>query len=1785
MRIHKKHTSVPRTTKRKPGKHMPRHIRFGLWLHPRRRLTQAGCLALALLIGFGVFSQYVSHLLVDKNYVLDAKTKSVLGESVSAYGMFLNFSKETGTYEYNAGYVPTVDKAGTSGQPKFSASFSATGDKGVRIDDPLTKTTVTFRPKFSLATPKQEGNRLLYPVRGQNAVKVYTLQSTGFKEDIILKSYLRDTLSYTYQLDLAPGTEARMEPDGSLAIYGATAALLGNVAAETEQDQQLLEKARQQAAKETLLYRIPAPFIKEYNTKHIQGKTWFSLKGNELTIHATNLKHAHYPLSIDPSVYVESVTQLMRGNNETNIDFDVTNQLIQKGSTTGARFDSLDATMALPSARWGHGTAVAGGYVYVVGGANGGTNQSNVYWAKFDTVNKDVDSPNPGAGTCTNWCTQAAYNLPVPRTALSLVAYNGFLYAIGGRDASCSGALNICNTVYIAKLGANGEPSLWHPTGGTPVYWYQAANMGTERAYASAVAYNNRLYLLGGQTNSASGGVSTVHYTDIQPTGDIGSWTSTTALPSVRFGHSAQVYNDYLYLLGGNSGGSSLQNTAHYIKIKNNGTLASNWTATNSFSTARQSWGGNFSTIWGAYVYITGGCSAVDPQGECTAAGISGAQGVEIASINADGSISNWGSIANVTNARIGYGLVAWRNAIYSIGGCTAQNVTTGACTTTSTDSRYGIVNQDGDASTVATSVTSGSAPCSGGSPYNCDLPASTSIGHMLTSTVIANGHLYIIGGCTNVGCTTTSGNTAYAAINFDGSLSRPAVCPGGTYIDAYCVDTTDPVSGGVVAAGTAVFNNRIYLVGGQTSGGLKGNVYSVAINADGSLNGPWDAQTFANIAATSVSYTFAYARANPTAANTYPGNLFIFGGCSASSGGIGCTSGSNTQAVYKCNILPSGLLEEANADDCDTANQLQLGTVPGSTGPGLALHAGTVYANYIYLIGGVSPGQTDLKTVRYAKFDNNNNVVAVSGSSWIQSTSEMSVGRRRGTSFGYNGYLYAVGGYDASQGGVLADIQFAKIDVSNGSLEAFNESSVTINQRWGLSVPVSSSYAFVVGGCTNGASPTCNANSMTRVVQTFQIYNNDSGSPAGYDVAGNLFATDRVGASSAVVDGHLYVAGGCITSGDCNDATNSVQYAPLNDDGSIGTWSAAANLPADRAWGQLEAAGGTLYYIGGQNDSATAQATVYYATPSGGAIASWSTASNGLPAARTQHSAAVWNNRIYVTGGNATGGAAQTTVYISPQLNAGGNISSAWNASGTQFSVARNGHTTVAYANNLYILGGYTGTAYLSDVQFTQINADGTVDPWSFTTSLPTSIRQADGFAANGYMYLTGGRSAEADCINKTLVAPISANTTIATGNNPTGVGEWYETNTRYNSSRYGATVAYESGKAYLSGGGCEKRGVKIASVTPSTIAASTTHNVAMPSSVTAGDLLLVLFTNNGNTTVTTPAGWTQIDVQRQNATTARGSVFAKVAVGTEGGTSVNFATPASVAAAAQTYRVLAGDWHGTIATGVAAASVAAGTTASPNPPALDPAAWGIEDTLWIAYAAGRTYTGITTPPSGYGNNTHTQQGSGTTGASVSSVWRNGAVANEDPGTFTMANSQSGVAFTIAIRPPTPVFTYTGANRVIQTTLLSQPQVARYSRMIDVDSDVFPTYWLLNGIDNSIGARWILNYRSMTDTTTACTSPAMTTWGQDTNVGAVTLGQPGVYTPKDGAGVNTNCARFFYLAVSIDSSRSFGYPEDVARGPTITDFSLFFTADPSKRLRHGKTFTGGELQPLDTPF
>lgn len=1528
-------------------------------------------------IGAGILQPFIAA----DAYRLDSAGRAVLPDQNKEFADVMKFDPKQQLYNFNEGYS-AASASETGGGPRYSAVFNEDPVKGITATDSMNNVDFTMVPEFGLGMAERDSNQILYPLKDTRGFLVYTAQVASVKEDILLAQFSGDKVRYDYELKLGDSMEARLQKSGAIGIYGGDSPITGAVSTGSAQDQALLQKARQHMKKTKLLFTIPAPEVVESGKKVSQVKAHYELTdGNKLHLVAEHLKGASYPLAIDPSVYISSAQKLMRGNNETNIDFDTSNNLIEKGKLSGGRFNSWINTLTLPVNLWNQGTAVAGGYIYTVGGMSNNARVSTVYWAQLDPTSNAITSPTPGTSTaCPSWCNNPVYNLPVALSGMQVVAYSGYLYVFGG-STGASGVNTLSNAVYIAKIGANGEPQLWHPTDTNQanwVYWYQAANMTTAKDCFGAAAYNNRMYLVGGRTtyNGSGSGAATniIEEADISPNGLLGSWTTTgmLTLPSVRHSFGLQIYNDRLYVIGGNSGGV-IQNTVQYARINNDGTMAGPWVTTTNMLNPRFSNGGNFAMITNGYLYVAGGCSGVIGTGDwCSTSGLSTDRDIELASINADGSVTAWTAITGITYQRSSYGFMAWRQTLYGIGGCTAPNETTGMCTTETNVSDYGPINADGDVSTTNNSVASGTAPCSGTTPTNCNIPpagaSAGQIGNMADGVALNNGYIYLFGGCTSVTATSNcynhntgamSPNTAYAALAVDGSIVSPATCSG-TMVGTWCVDSTNQInpSTGMGAMATTVFNNTVYIIGGTDGASWSATIYRNTFNTNGSLAGAWSSQAFNSIGlGIARGFSYAYSRANPASAGTDPGVMWVIGGCNngTKSNGIPCTSFYNY--VYKCYITTSGAIDTTNL--CTTTGQIQLDSENNGAGAGLAAMAGTVYAGYMYLMGGQSPNETTRGEVMYAQIDNNNDIVAAPGGAgkWIFSPNQISPARQRNAAFGYNGYLYSLAGYSGTTS--LNDVLYAKINVNDGSIGTFTTSQVTVNPRWGLMSVVSNGFVYAMGGCSSGSAPSaCTA--MTQAVQTFQLYNNYSGTPAGYNTINNP-GVDRIGGSSVVLNGYLYFAGGCSDMA-CTTPTNTVYYAQLGADGSVGAFTAAANaLPGATAWGKLVASGGTLYYLGGQDATGTAQSAVYYSTPTGGVPAAWGTATNGLPGALSEIGATVWDNQIYVTGG-VTGGARQTSVYISPTLSQGGDITSAW-TSGTGFNIARSGATTISYANTLYVIGGSDGTNYLNDVQYIKINSDGTLSSsgWTYSTSLPQRVYQADGYASNGYMYVFGGRGTSTTCTNNTYISSISANTPIANGNNPTGIGDWSQTNVVYTGGRYGEAVANDQGRAYIIGGGCN-------------------------------------------------------------------------------------------------------------------------------------------------------------------------------------------------GTFVAAG-----------------------NRGYYTTMQSQPAVAKYSRAIDTSSDVTPTKWLINGLDNDVGARWQLKYRSSTSATNA--------WGRETTYGTVTLGTPDNFYPLDSNGTNTNTARYYYFNLYIDSSKAFGYPDDISRGPTIKDLSLFFISDPSKRLRHGATFTSGQLQPLDTPF
>lgn len=201
----------------------------------------------------------------------------------------------------------------------------------------------------------------------------------------------------------------------------------------------------------------------------------------------------------------------------------------------------------------------------------------------------------------------------------------------------------------------------------------------------------------------------------------------------------------------------------------------------------------------------------------------------------------------------------------------------------------------------------------------------------------------------------------------------------------------------------------------------------------------------------------------------------------------------------------------------------------------------------------------------------------------------------------------------------------------------------------------------------------------------------------------------------------------------------------------------------------------------------------------------------------------------------------------------------------------------------------------------------------------------------------------------------------------------------------------------------------------------ASTTHNVSMPATVNAGDLLLVnmcLEASSSAPNVTTPSGWTQLWHTSSVGTSVitRYAGYAKAADGGEGGGTVNFATNVACTAAAQCYRVT--NWYGSLA-GVETGTLDSGGGTTPDPPSLT-ASWGSEDNLWFALSgAADDDQNYTSAPANYTGLVSTLGGGGTNAScEVGSARRELASATENPGTFTLQSTESWATQTIVVRP-----------------------------------------------------------------------------------------------------------------------------------------------------------------------
>lgn len=220
--------------------------------------------------------------------------------------------------------------------------------------------------------------------------------------------------------------------------------------------------------------------------------------------------------------------------------------------------------------------------------------------------------------------------------------------------------------------------------------------------------------------------------------------------------------------------------------------------------------------------------------------------------------------------------------------------------------------------------------------------------------------------------------------------------------------------------------------------------------------------------------------------------------------------------------------------------------------------------------------------------------------------------------------------------------------------------------------------------------------------------------------------ASSMVGARSQHAcfqhNGFLYVLGGLTDTTNNGSAVSTTEYVAVNADGSLGTWANTTALTAARrAMGvAVHKAHNRVYIVGGNDSAGTILTTVQWAPINGdGTLGSWTT-TTVLPGNRSFVAAAIVGNTLYAIAGNSSATATTTTVYRATINTGTGNIG-AWTTGGTAFPFSHRGGSVATVGTKIYVIGGEALNPSVENntVYYADAVAEGNLT-WTLGSRLP---------------------------------------------------------------------------------------------------------------------------------------------------------------------------------------------------------------------------------------------------------------------------------------------------------------------------------------------------------------------------------------------------------------------------------------------------------------------------------
>ncbi len=438
---------------------------------------------------------------------------------------------------------------------------------------------------------------------------------------------------------------------------------------------------------------------------------------------------------------------------------------------------------ALAGGRRSHSVVGHGDHLFAIGGAEDGTVLSDLSLAPLDAE-----------GELAPW--QPLSPLPTPRTFGWSVVVGGPIYVTGGTAGPSGPNFPAMDEVRSAQINPDGSLGVWtsqrslpaprlrhaattfnsviYVAGGCPAdpcvtpsdYVYAASvnDDGTLGPWSTTrlpgARSNLSLEVYNGRLYAIGGGQE-VRFAPINADGTLGAWVMTTVLPEPRLEPATTTYGGRLYVVGGYD--ASSVDTVYSAPIQSDGTLGS-WTQVGTLPSPRD-------TAIAAYdgkLYVLGGATSSALTDE-----------VLVADIRADGTIGPWRNLTRLPRAIDGQTEVVFNGAIYVVGG-------------------YASGNQIQDTVSMAPLPGhAGSEDWTSLSPFATPRSGLASVGK--------DRFAWVIGG---MGTGVIYDDVQVAPINPDGTLGSWRL--------------TTPLPSPRHGHSAEVVGDRIYVTGGQTSGGVE---------------------------------------------------------------------------------------------------------------------------------------------------------------------------------------------------------------------------------------------------------------------------------------------------------------------------------------------------------------------------------------------------------------------------------------------------------------------------------------------------------------------------------------------------------------------------------------------------------------------------------------------------------------------------------------------------------------------------------------------------------------------------------------------------------------------------------------------------------------------------------------------------------------------------------------------------------------------------------------------------